>query len=112
MGVDRIWRLAGFVRKGRRRGGSGFPARALGWPMVPVDGMHPCIAYPRQQDMGGCGYWRQCPSSRQPHEAGVWDQLAAAQLFSTVSVPVNRYAWTEGTQPHPDSYGTYVYPYP
>ena len=52
MGVDRIWRLAGFVRKGRRRGGSGFPARALGWPMVPVDGMHPCIVYPRQQDMG------------------------------------------------------------
>lgn len=42
----------------------------------------------------------------------MWDQLAAAQLFSMVSVPVNGYAWTEGTQPHPDSYGTYVYPYP
>lgn len=46
VGVDRIWRLVGFVGRGRRRGGSRFPACPLGWSVVPADSMHLGIVSP------------------------------------------------------------------
>lgn len=77
VGVDRNWRLLGFVGRGRKRGGSRFPTSLLGWWVVSADGRHasvhhvPLFAGPGGVDAGASLTPRSRPVG-QDWGAGLW----------------------------------------
>ena len=66
--------------------------RAGQWPWAACEPLRACG--PPSAMVQGCGCWSQPLSSEQPRETGVWGQATAAQLFPTVSAPVDLPSWT------------------
>lgn len=98
VGVDTIWRLVGFVGRGRRRGPrvSSLPLGVASGQQTTCTGVS-CTPPPHAPSTGH-GSVVLVPSSllKAARGARMCGQVAAAQLLSTVSVPVNMYACTEG----------------
>lgn len=99
VGVDRNWRLLGFVGRGRKRGGSRFPASPLGWWVVSADGRHASVHHvPQLAGPGGVDAGASLTPRSPACGSGLGGWVVAPRLLCTVSVPVNAYG-TEGHKP-------------